>query len=308
MLRMLQCFEFQFTPLREGRRNVRRGWNRQPISIHAPPRGATKPTSSHSSLGINFNSRPSARGDRVFRYAGTAAEHFNSRPSARGDSPQPGDVIVFYISIHAPPRGATRNGKAAASTMADFNSRPSARGDGNAPNLRNSLGQFQFTPLREGRRQSMRGNIIIFYFNSRPSARGDDMLEEYSSAYQFQFTPLREGRRFYRHALPALVQFQFTPLREGRPASILALSANNVLFQFTPLREGRPRCMGTMCSISPHFNSRPSARGDSHDSDGHAHPEHFNSRPSARGDGQDAAHRCADCPISIHAPPRGATH
>ena len=58
-------------------------------------------------------------------------QHFNSRPSARGDERLLWtDLLRKRISIHAPPRGATRNGRAAASMMVDFNSRPSARGDG----------------------------------------------------------------------------------------------------------------------------------------------------------------------------------
>ena len=78
--------------------------------------------------------------------------------------------------------------------------------------------------------------------------------------------------------------FQFTPLREGRHAhaspNIRALSA----FQFTPLREGRRRSRKTAC-IGNYFNSRPSARGDG-------------CAPCTKGGGA----------ISIHAPPRGATH
>ena len=55
----------------------------------------------------------------------------------------------------------------------------------------------------------------------------------------FQFTPLREGRPFvaFRQRLPC--KFQFTPLREGR--------------RHTPHKPWHGR----------HFNSRPSARGDS---------------------------------------------
>ena len=56
------------------------------ISIHAPPRGATRPNSSKSTPLTDFNSRPSARGDEVFRIF----------------------LRFFQISIHAPPRGATR--------------------------------------------------------------------------------------------------------------------------------------------------------------------------------------------------------
>ena len=120
---------FQFTPLREGRRNVRRGWNRQPISIHAPPRGATQRRTRGTQVAENFNSRPSARGDRLAACRVSGSTNFNSRPSARGDSfssserrfkafqftplregrRERAEFAEFArpISIHAPPRGAT---------------------------------------------------------------------------------------------------------------------------------------------------------------------------------------------------------
>ncbi len=80
------AIRFQFTPLREGRRELSQHLTYDFISIHAPPRGATP----HNRL--YFRHHP----------------HFNSRPSARGD----GNVRVIAtphirISIHAPPRGAT---------------------------------------------------------------------------------------------------------------------------------------------------------------------------------------------------------
>ena len=80
---------FQFTPLREGRLpRASRCAQAAPISIHAPPRGATRP-----------------------------ADQPTSRPASSA------------ISIHAPPRGATA---LPVGMMA-------------------VLDQFQFTPLREGR-------------------------------------------------------------------------------------------------------------------------------------------------------------
>ena len=76
---------FQFTPLREGRqtrnqgdfrrehfnsrpsargdRHPRLAGEHRPISIHAPPRGATALPRRTSKPSRNFNSRPSARGD-----------------------------------------------------------------------------------------------------------------------------------------------------------------------------------------------------------------------------------------------------
>ena len=99
---------FQFTPLREGRPMVD-GIHTEVIfiSIHAPPRGAT----------------------RVARLSCRALRHFNSRPSARGDVDDPENYQQMVISIHAPPRGATT-----------------------AMHRARSSSLFQFTPLREGRR------------------------------------------------------------------------------------------------------------------------------------------------------------
>ena len=98
---------FQFTPLREGR----------PPSVWKLPQ-------SHY-----FNSRPSARGDTKeqmrthsmmqFQFtplregrprlpnAPLRLAHFNSRPSARGDRDENAFSPPDFISIHAPPRGAT---------------------------------------------------------------------------------------------------------------------------------------------------------------------------------------------------------
>ena len=121
--------QFQFTPLREGR----------PTGRESPFRRS------------HFNSRPSARGDqrrrrqwkplRQFQFtplregrpaacasASTAGDDFNSRPSARGDCAVDGDWYDAWISIHAPPRGATMQ---LCDTWTES--------------------EFQFTPLREGR-------------------------------------------------------------------------------------------------------------------------------------------------------------
>ena len=120
--------EFQFTPLREGRlrlsfalvasrisihapprgatQKVRRSSEREQISIHAPPRGATLWLSDNV-CPANFNSRPSARGDKNHMAGLAERADFNSRPSARGDARCSPRRHRQHISIHAPPRGAT---------------------------------------------------------------------------------------------------------------------------------------------------------------------------------------------------------
>ena len=122
-----------------------------------------------------FNSRPSARGDLLKRDAQAANQpYFNSRPSARGDWASATDAGNQHISIHAPPRGATKGRNRGIHGGKYFNSRPSARGD--------------FPPATP--------RLQAEYFNSRPSARGDDNDAYLSRLLNlFQFTPLREGRR-----------------------------------------------------------------------------------------------------------------
>ena len=70
----------------------------------------------------------------------------------------------------------------------------------------------------------------------------------------------------------------------GATARQMGTFTTTSAFQFTPLREGR-RCRRTGDRGGRHFNSRPSARGDPRP--GKASGMHL---------------------ISIHAPPRGATH
>ena len=208
------------------------------ISIHAPPRGATPPDRKAPSTSTNFNSRPSARGDKRGGASTILAYYFNSRPSARGDWAVRRIAELEAISIHAPPRGATESELAELNKLIIsihapprgatwlernsnypiyFNSRPSARGD---------------TPRH--RKQQTKA-----YFNSRPSARGDgnmrNVLDIYTisihapprGATDVDMTTARlyiisihapprgatlPGARSYRHS----TKFQFTPLREGR--------------------------------------------------------------------------------------------
>ena len=231
-----------------------------------------------------FNSRPSARGDCFVVNISAPSLYFNSRPSARGDGLRKLVVYVtglfqftplregrpkgealqkpINISIHAPPRGATRFRVCDRETRPISIHAPPRGATRRSISCSKSLTVFQFTPLREGRL---------------------DQRQTSPTAIAFQFTPLREGRLDYWaerieielisihapprgatcevggedvtvhisiHAPPRGAtacssprlrqhRFQFTPLREGRrhPAS---LSSQACRFQFTPLREGRP--------------------------------------------------------------------
>ena len=139
-------------PPRGATRNNSNFFRLEVISIHAPPRGATPFFFAQFYKTFHFNSRPSARGDRRGHDNCTALHHFNSRPSARGDQREKlRGLRRAEISIHAPPRGATAHCLKCWRSRRYFNSRPSARGD--------DVGSKQ--------------GSSFFNFNSRPSARGD---------------------------------------------------------------------------------------------------------------------------------------
>ena len=122
--------KFQFTPLREGRRFI----------VPTP------------SILTNFNSRPSARGDLILSVTANIKYYFNSRPSARGDMPGIFQVERSFISIHAPPRGATPiDQHTSISRYISIHAPP--RGATCNRLIDPAVIQFQFTPLREGRRQ-----------------------------------------------------------------------------------------------------------------------------------------------------------
>ena len=217
------------------------GSGRMHISIHAPPRGATWASMSGCSRSGYFNSRPSARGDRKNDAAGRAGTYFNSRPSARGDAAihQQGKFAGLRISIHAPPRGATRGTDKAGRISENFNSRPSARGD------RHRAGQS--------------GEPT--HFNSRPSARGDaNMYSGDDTVIISIHAPPRGATPRADFTLQQICISIHAPPRGATCTSALPYPPLAV-FQFTPLREGRLYSAVTLLSRC-YFNSRPSARGD----------------------------------------------
>ena len=194
--------KFQFTPLREGRPTsaVRRtpssNFNSRPsargdfngaltsatvstISIHAPPRGATR-YQRRWNPAIRFQFTPLREGrhdgERV-RFA--AWRYFNSRPSARGDARTGVDLtLMHFISIHAPPRGATQ-WRTQTGRKLSFQFTPLREGRRGWRRIwRRSTTSFQFTLLREGRhnRQSHRETGQPISIHAPP--RGGTMQNE----------------------------------------------------------------------------------------------------------------------------------
>ena len=186
---------FQFTPLREGRRSAligtSFGWM---ISIHAPPRGATRSLYRALALSAYFNSRPSARGDKHLKNFFCVLSYFNSRPSARGDQTYIGYAWYEGISIHAPPRGATSRQKAITGSFI-FQFTPLREGRRCWKGASASADSFQFTPLREGRRHHIGLQAPCACISIHAPPRGaTHKVSVLCASILFQFTPLREGR------------------------------------------------------------------------------------------------------------------
>ena len=151
------------------------------ISIHAPPRGATPPLPMHKQQLMNFNSRPSARGDSASRsplwhhefqftplregrhkksVAVRNGNKFQFTPLREGRLCGFPTTFALQISIHAPPRGATKI------TWQDWQNEPISihappRGATRGVVLAAIGSIFQFTPLREGRLAPKAGLCIV---------------------------------------------------------------------------------------------------------------------------------------------------
>ena len=123
--------------------------------------------------------------------------------------------------------------------------------------------RFQFTPLREGRLiQRTLARLFCRNFNSRPSARGDSAASSSPiTSFYFNSRPSARGDSS-AHLLPSSSRFQFTPLREGRHRQHGQSIYHGSISIHAPPR-GATRWLYTQPSFSRHFNSRPSARGDS---------------------------------------------
>ena len=237
--------------------------------------------------------------------------YFNSRPSARGDKIVETDCMLPIISIHAPPRGATelrskiyeakqisihappRGATPAQKSITPvgdyFNSRPSARGDAHHLRRPNAGGYFNSRPSARGdidqivclaaqksisihapprgatpARFSLRASCT--YFNSRPSARGDGCAFFcVPPAPIFQFTPLREGRRWLPRTgtNPPSISIHAPP-RGATATALLPASEVRISIHAPPRGATRGRCAvraDDIFQFTPLREGRPSRSG-----------------------------------------------
>ena len=233
--------EFQFTPLREGRRvRLRATCAGMQISIHAPPRGATLTTEGNPvALNISIHAPPrgatpdttSSRRKATFQFTPLR----EGRPAAAAAS-----SACHSISIHAPPRGAT-SGRRVQRLPFHFNSRPSARGDQAPTPQLGGITIFQFTPLREGRHFDLDIPEIHFPISIHAPPRGA--------------TPPPTGKRSKRR------DFNSRPSARGDTPQLSEDAKADIISIHAPPR-GATRWILPSTPTPRYFNSRPSARGD----------------------------------------------
>ena len=108
MMRDADDDKFLLTPLREGRREVRRNsGGKQAISTHAPAGGATGAYNASDLNRVGFLLTPLREGRRETGVKGRIKSDFYSRPCGRGDGSRAGRGRRGSISTHAPAGGAT---------------------------------------------------------------------------------------------------------------------------------------------------------------------------------------------------------
>ena len=298
------------------------------ISIHAPPRGATSsPPRTQTAFTSVFQFTPLREGRQIALPPKKEGVNFNSRPSARGDARRDRTPHRRQISIHAPPRGATsadgiltvqhqfqftplregrrqKNARQVSDTY--FNSRPSARGDNDAGRARTALLYFNSRPSARGDPAPRQGKRHAPYFNSRPSARGDHAAGGSGShSGNFNSRPSARGDtiRCSPWQCPA-ISIHAPP--RGATLRTPSIPAAKGLFQFTPLREGRQRVRSVLYynhKISIHAPPRGATRFPP------ASPscKVFQFTPLREGRRLSELNCLPTRSISIHAPPRGAT-
>ena len=186
---------------------------------------------------------------------------FNSRPSARGDSGERCDCGCSQFQF-TPLREGRLSILPLPTARQAFQFTPLREGRLYRNLLMEYIDRFQFTPLREGRLKPslLECAFRLFQFTPLREGRHDGTIAA-ATANVFQFTPLREGRHLQHrtpghhceisiHAPPrgatiyttCIINssyFNSRPSARGDSNHSVS-SSSSAGFQFTPLREGRP--------------------------------------------------------------------
>ena len=231
------------------------------ISIHAPPRGATamdlgvpllcifqftplregrRPNCGSKYVEMLFQFTPLREGRQQVETEKKTATLFQFTPLREGRQNDGILFVVVQISIHAPPRGATWGNWVRKIKTIDISIHAPPRG-------------------ATGNTSKHNGGPLLISIHAPPRGATPRMVRRLHLRRISIHAPPR-GATYDKLRVLYHKIFQFTPLREGRHG-YGQKRCYDVLFQFTPLREGR-RDQRRLAVPEKHFNSRPSARGD----------------------------------------------
>ena len=176
------------------------------ISIHAPARGATENQLSYVAQSTHFNPRARAGRDLKLRPKCLRSQYFNPRARAGRDLKRGSNPAILRISIHAPARGATRDGLMAITRLI----------------------RFQSTRPRGARHQHRRRSIMFDSFQSTrgPPAAGRRHLRARAAAIvacAWHFNPRARAGRDGRYSISIVQSKNFNPrARAGRDCFALS--------------------------------------------------------------------------------------
>ena len=190
----------------------------------------------------SFNPRPCTRGDAPVSWIKLERRCFQSTPLHEGRQKPPEAEQDYYVSIHAPARGATWNIITNVVRVEGFQSTPPHEGRPAAGGPARLDGHVSIhAPARGATQRSQAAGNSGRRFNPRPRTRGDTAI---SSRWRFWSA------------------FQSTPPHEGRQAHVLRFHPVRIVSIHAPARGATVNypawfwpCFG--------FNPRPRTRGDS---------------------------------------------
>ena len=167
---------FQSTPPRGGRRRQRqRCWRMNPVSIHAPARGATPQPACPMHSVLRFNPRPRAGGDICPSPTALKFTRFQSTPPRGGRRRPLRHILDDGLFQSTPPRGGRPDSACGTMPGVQVSIHAPARGATVLPWRLTMPMVFQSTPPRGGRPDSFPCPRKLLSFNPRPRAGGDEL-------------------------------------------------------------------------------------------------------------------------------------
>ena len=246
-------------------------WRNSPwplVSIHAPARGATLDIRSGNPHDSRFNPRPRTGGDWRIQEELSPGYGFQSTPPHGGRPPVVlVPLVAFYVSIHAPARGATDWQRCVKTYDSGFNPRPRTGGDlPLCQGHRHRRSVSIHAPARGATPRYSQTFDSSRCFNPRPRTGGDRDITIKRVAgrrFWFQSTPPHGGVLGFALGYPlrrrAVASAPLASLRGARmrgPYAQCWPPSTTARFQSTPPHGGRQRCPQVVHCLSL-FQSTP---------------------------------------------------